>query len=144
MHAIAKKTEQEMVSIRFITAVISFFLPATFFAAFFLLGLFYRCNTKLNELQAVIRADVLDFEHEHRKLQTNALHIYLPIAPPLIASYFLVGGYSTMWSRRSCEGTSCLIVDCACCCSSSRRDALWSWFAHTTLFECSLGSWLCQ
>lgn len=59
MHAVAKKTEHETVSMRVITTVTLFFLPATFIAVCFLLA-FFRGNTiKLN------KSDIHEYRHSH-------------------------------------------------------------------------------
>ncbi|KAF2687075.1 hypothetical protein K458DRAFT_333138 [Lentithecium fluviatile CBS 122367] len=70
MHDIAKKTEQETVSMRVITSVTLFFLPATFIATF-------------------MSTDILNFENGKQDLQKQGLVLYLAIAIPATALTFL-------------------------------------------------------
>ncbi|KAF2244131.1 hypothetical protein BU26DRAFT_569134 [Trematosphaeria pertusa] len=69
MHGIAKKTEQETVSMRVITTVTLFFLPATFIATF-------------------MSTDILKFEDGRQDFQIKGLRIYLAIALPMTAVTF--------------------------------------------------------
>ncbi|KAH7393821.1 hypothetical protein DE146DRAFT_660113 [Phaeosphaeria sp. MPI-PUGE-AT-0046c] len=69
MHEIAKKTKQETVSMRVITTVTLFFLPATFIATF-------------------MSTDILKFEHDQQDFQIKGLRTYLAIALPLTVLTF--------------------------------------------------------
>ncbi|PVI06061.1 hypothetical protein DM02DRAFT_681493 [Periconia macrospinosa] len=84
MHAIAKKTEQETVSMRVITSVTLFFLPATFIATF-------------------MSTDILKFEDGKQDFQMRALHPYLAIALPLTAVTFF---FWWMFSRLATKAPS--------------------------------------
>ncbi|OAG07883.1 uncharacterized protein CC84DRAFT_1140220 [Paraphaeosphaeria sporulosa] len=70
MHSIAKKTERETVSMRAITSVTLFFLPATFLASF-------------------MSTDILDFKDGKQDLQMTGLKVYLAIALPATFLTFL-------------------------------------------------------
>lgn len=70
MHEIAKKTKQETVSMRVITTVTLFFLPATFIATF-------------------MSTDILKFEHGEKDFQAKGLGLYLAIALPLTVLTFV-------------------------------------------------------
>ncbi|KAF1953577.1 hypothetical protein CC80DRAFT_141785 [Byssothecium circinans] len=99
MHAIAKKTEQETVSMRVITTVTLFFLPATFIAvrAFFTTARSFE----LNELQTFMSTDILGYKDGHRDFQLDALHIYLSIALPLTALTFFVWWVISRLARKT-------------------------------------------
>ncbi|KAH8707101.1 hypothetical protein GQ44DRAFT_831069 [Phaeosphaeriaceae sp. PMI808] len=70
MHEIAQKTKRETVSMRVITSVTLFFLPATFLATF-------------------MSTDILKFDGEKKNFQLNGLKLYLAVALPLTALTFL-------------------------------------------------------
>ncbi|KAH7063886.1 hypothetical protein BKA63DRAFT_428591 [Paraphoma chrysanthemicola] len=70
MHQIAQKTKRETVSMRVITSVTLFFLPATFMATF-------------------MSTDILKFGDSGKKFQLDGLKLYLAVALPLTALTFL-------------------------------------------------------
>ncbi|CAO2648501.1 Nn.00g077680.m01.CDS01 [Neocucurbitaria sp. VM-36] len=70
MHEIARKTKQETVSMRVITSVTLFFLPATFIATF-------------------MSTDILKYQDGKQNFQLKGLHMYLSIALPLTLLTFL-------------------------------------------------------
>jgi hypothetical protein len=86
MHAIAKKTEQETVSMRVITSVTLFFLPATFIAV---CGIPVAIESlELSGQQTFMSTDILNFEDGGQDLQIKGLRLYLAIALPLTALTF--------------------------------------------------------
>lgn len=87
MYAVTKKTEQETVSMRVITSVTLFFLPATFIAVRALHTAPRRLA--LSGPQTFISTDVYDFKDGKHDIQIRVLRIYLAIALPLTALTFL-------------------------------------------------------
>ncbi|CAI6340154.1 unnamed protein product [Periconia digitata] len=81
MHTIAKKTERETISMRVITTVTLFFLPATFIATF-------------------MSTDILRFEDGKQDFQLKALHTYMAIALPLTALTFFAWWFISYWAKR--------------------------------------------
>ncbi|KNG49609.1 mitosis inhibitor protein kinase swe1 [Stemphylium lycopersici] len=77
MHEIAQKTKRETVSMRVITSVTLFFLPATFIATF-------------------MSTDILNFEHGKQNLYIDGLKVYLAVAIPLTAVTFLACAISVV------------------------------------------------
>jgi hypothetical protein len=85
MHEIAKQTKQETVSMRVITTVTLFFLPATFIAVRTQLqGL--KAGTDLS--QTFMSTDILRFEDGKQEFQVKGLRTYLAIALPLTVLTF--------------------------------------------------------
>jgi hypothetical protein len=87
MHEIAKKTKQETVSMRVITTVTLFFLPATFIAVSG--SSCSRRTTKTEILQTFMSTDILKFEHDQQNFQSKGLRTYLAIALPLTVLTFV-------------------------------------------------------
>ncbi|KAF7566672.1 hypothetical protein TUN199_06494 [Pyrenophora tritici-repentis] len=87
MQALAVKTTQETVSMRVITTVTLFFLPATFIATF-------------------MSTDILKFENDRQDLQTKGLSIYLAISLPLTAFTFFVWYVIYRWAKMKTEARS--------------------------------------
>ncbi|KAH7356218.1 hypothetical protein BKA66DRAFT_250388 [Pyrenochaeta sp. MPI-SDFR-AT-0127] len=81
MHEIAKKTKQETVSMRVITSVTLFFLPATFIATF-------------------MSTDILKFGHGESDFQIQGLKVYLAIALPLTILTFVAWYMIYLCARR--------------------------------------------
>jgi hypothetical protein len=100
MHSIAKKTERETVSMRAITSVTLFFLPATFLAVSFssirhYYG-FISSHVMLTPLQSFMSTDIIDFKDGKNDLQLTGLKLYLAIALP--ATFFtFVAWYFISW-----------------------------------------------
>ncbi|KAH6872126.1 hypothetical protein BKA58DRAFT_410329 [Alternaria rosae] len=81
MQDLAMKTKQETVSMRVITTVTLFFLPATFIATF-------------------MSTDILNFEHGKQDLQMQGLRLYLMIALPATALTFVAWYFIYYFARR--------------------------------------------
>lgn len=86
MNDIAKKTKQETVSMRVITTVTLFFLPATFIAV---------CTPATDRRpiakisQTFMSTDILKFEDDRQNFQVKGLMTYLAIALPLTVLTFV-------------------------------------------------------
>ena len=90
MQDLAMKTKQETVSLRVITTLTLFFIPATFIAVS---DRYQMLNTRTKATQTFMSTDILDFEHGKQDLQMQGLRLYLMIALPATA-LTLIGWYS--------------------------------------------------
>lgn len=87
MHDIAQKTKQETVSMRVITSVTLFFLPATFIATF-------------------MSTDILKFDQGTENFQLKGLKIYLALALPMTAVTFLAWYVIYIFAKKRGRSTS--------------------------------------
>ncbi|CZR62157.1 uncharacterized protein PAC_12054 [Phialocephala subalpina] len=81
MHEIAKKTQQETVSMKIITLVTLFFLPGTF-------------------ISTIMSTDILQFQDNSENYQSKALEYYLMITIPIMAVTFGVWWGMYWWVKR--------------------------------------------
>lgn len=103
MHAIAKKTERETASMRAITTVTLFFLPATFLAV----GLLWQWQLYgfdssyfiLTHLQSFMSTDIIDFKDGKQDVQLTGLKVYSAIALPATFLTF-AAWYFISWSAK--------------------------------------------
>ncbi|KAK3203067.1 hypothetical protein GRF29_112g123521 [Pseudopithomyces chartarum] len=87
MRVTAEKTERETVSMRVITSVTLFFLPATFLASF-------------------MSTDILSFETGSQELRMKGLWLYLELALPATALTFIVWGVIYHWAKKASRSSS--------------------------------------
>jgi len=97
MQDLAMKTKQETVSMRVITTVTLFFLPATFIAVS---DWYHMLNTRTKAFQTFMSTDILNFEHGKQDLQMQGLRLYLMIALPATALTFVAWYFIYYFARR--------------------------------------------
>ena len=104
MRVTAEKTERETVSMRVITSVTLFFLPATFLAVGTLIingiGVLLSC------FQSFMSTDILSFETGSQELRMKALWLYLELALPATALTFIVWGVIYHWAKKASKPNS--------------------------------------
>jgi hypothetical protein len=96
MHQIAKKTEQETVSMKIITLVTLFFLPGTFISVSQAQTYFKTIRQypnrlltmKFRYLQTIMSTDILQFSSNQEEFSPKALQIYLAVTIPFMALTF--------------------------------------------------------
>lgn len=98
MHDIAKKTQQETVSMRIITLVTLFFLPGTFISVSN--GQQYNGKFTLTvcPYQTIMSTDILKFQDNVKLFQQGALYMYLAITLPIMALTFGAWYSLHLWS----------------------------------------------
>lgn len=87
MYDIAHKTKQETVSMRVITSVTLFFLPATFIAVSDLLQ--KASNIQIDASQTFMSTDIIKYDKGVRVFEIDGFKLYLCIALPLTALTFV-------------------------------------------------------
>lgn len=106
MHQIAKRTQQETVSMRIITLITLIFLPGTFVSVSYLYGLVY-VSLLLTWGQTIMSTDIVtwdtnSFNQQERTVFTGAVNFFLMLTLPLIFATFTAwaGFY---WSEKRKE-----------------------------------------
>lgn len=110
MHEIAKKTQQETVSMKIITLVTLFFLPGTFISVRFFYNSFYTsttsdrlANRKISCLKTIMSTDILKFQDNSKNFQSKALIYYLIITIPIMIITFGAWWVMYVWVKRGEE-----------------------------------------
>lgn len=110
MFEIAKKTQQETVSMKIITLVTLFFLPGTFISVSLIPPNqnHFRKGAQPNEmanpkyllLQTIMSTDIIQFRDNVKEYQWGALNWYMMITIPFMVATFLAWYGFHLWAAR--------------------------------------------